>query len=59
MSDFQFDETEFRHRAATRLLRSVPVTVARSDDDLNPDWKPADPDLARRPAAVLVPIVAA
>jgi 8-oxo-dGTP pyrophosphatase MutT (NUDIX family) len=57
MSDFRFDEAEFRQRAATRLLASAPVTVARSDDDLNPDWKPTDPNLARRPAAVLVPIV--
>jgi 8-oxo-dGTP pyrophosphatase MutT (NUDIX family) len=57
MSDFKFDEAEFRQRAATRLLKGVPGKVARSDDDLNPDWQPTDPNLARRPAAVLVPIV--
>ena len=57
MSDFKFDEAEFRERAATRLLKGVPGKVARSDDDLNPDWKPTDSNLARRPAAVLVPIV--
>jgi 8-oxo-dGTP pyrophosphatase MutT (NUDIX family) len=57
MSDFKFDEAEFRERAAARLLKTTPVTVARGDNDLNPDWKPADPPLARRPAAVLVPIV--
>jgi 8-oxo-dGTP pyrophosphatase MutT (NUDIX family) len=57
MSDFKFDEAEFRQRASSRLLKSTPGKVARSDDDLNPDWKPTDPNLARRPAAVLVPIV--
>jgi 8-oxo-dGTP pyrophosphatase MutT (NUDIX family) len=57
MSDFRFDEAEFRRRAATRLLKSAPDTVARSDDDLNPDWKAIDPQLERQAAAVLVPIV--
>lgn len=57
MKDFKFDETEFRTRAATRLLKSVPDKVGRSDDDLNPDLKAIDPALPRRAAAVLVPIV--
>ncbi|MGE3873166.1 MAG: CoA pyrophosphatase [Parvibaculaceae bacterium] len=57
MSDFKFDEAEFRRRAAARLLQSAPVQVGRSDDDLNPDWKAIDPQVHRRPAAVLVPIV--
>jgi 8-oxo-dGTP pyrophosphatase MutT (NUDIX family) len=57
MSDFKFDEAEFRQRAALRLLRSAPAQVGRSDDDLNPDWTAIDPQVHRRPAAVLVPIV--
>jgi 8-oxo-dGTP pyrophosphatase MutT (NUDIX family) len=57
MSDFKFDEAEFRQRAATRLLKSTPVEAVRGDNDLNPDWKVTDPHQARRPAAVLVPIV--
>ena len=57
MNSFTFDEAEFRQRAATRLLHSAPRKVARSDDDLNPDWAAVDPLLPRRPAAVLVPIV--
>jgi 8-oxo-dGTP pyrophosphatase MutT (NUDIX family) len=57
MKDFRFDESEFRARAATRLLRNVPDKVARSDDDLNPDWQAIDPLVQRRAAAVLVPIV--
>src|ERR1044072_3733936 len=57
MSDFRFDEAEFRQRAATRLLKSAPVKEGRSDDDLNPGWKATDPGPARRPGAVLGPIV--
>ncbi len=57
MNDFRFDEAEFRVRAATRLLHSVPQTVARSDDDLNPDLKATDRSVPVRAAAVLVPIV--
>jgi 8-oxo-dGTP pyrophosphatase MutT (NUDIX family) len=57
MSDFKFDEAEFRDRAATRLLKTTPGRAGRSDDDLNPDWKPTCSHLARRPAAVLLPIV--
>jgi 8-oxo-dGTP pyrophosphatase MutT (NUDIX family) len=57
MKDFRFDEAEFRRRAATRLLKSAPEKVARSDDDLNPDWQAIDPLVQRRAAAVLVPIV--
>jgi 8-oxo-dGTP pyrophosphatase MutT (NUDIX family) len=57
MSDFKFDEAEFRQRAATRLLKSMPLEAVRGDNDLNPDWKVTDPHQARRPAAVLVPIV--
>lgn len=57
MNGFKFDEAEFRQRAATRLLRNVPETIGRSDDDLNPDMKAIDPLLPRRAAAVLVPIV--
>jgi 8-oxo-dGTP pyrophosphatase MutT (NUDIX family) len=57
MNDFRFDEAEFRQRAQTRLLHSVPDKAARSDADLNPDLKAIDPLEPRRPAAVLVPIV--
>lgn len=57
MDDFRFDEAEIRARAAARLLKDAPQTVARSDDDLNPDLKAIDPLKARRAAAVLVPIV--
>ena len=57
MNDFRFDEAEFRQRAAARLLKDLPQSVARSDDDLNPDMKAIDPLLPRRAAAVLVPIV--
>lgn len=57
MSDFRFDEAEFRERAQTRLLTRVPDKVARSDDDLNPDLKAIDPLLPTRAAAVLIPIV--
>ena len=57
MTDFRFDETEFRQRAEARLLRDVPQSAARGDDDLNPDLKPIDPQAPRRAAAVLVPIV--
>jgi 8-oxo-dGTP pyrophosphatase MutT (NUDIX family) len=57
MNDFRFDEAEFRQRAATRLLKSAPIKVVRSDDDLNPDWKAIDRMVERRAAAVLVPIV--
>ncbi|MGE0239577.1 MAG: CoA pyrophosphatase [Parvibaculaceae bacterium] len=57
MNGFKFDETEFRQRAATRLLQSSPDKVGRSDDDLNPDWTAIDPLVKRRAAAVLVPIV--
>ena len=57
MNDFRFDEAEFRQRAAARLLRNEPDKVARSDDDLNPDWTAIDPLVPRRAAAVLVPIV--
>jgi 8-oxo-dGTP pyrophosphatase MutT (NUDIX family) len=57
MNGFKFDEAEFRQRAASRLLRRAPDTVARSDDDLNPGWAAIDPVAQRRAAAVLVPIV--
>jgi 8-oxo-dGTP pyrophosphatase MutT (NUDIX family) len=57
MSEFKFDEAEFRERAATRLLKSASAKVGRSDDDLNPNWKAIDPSIKRRAAAVLVPIV--
>jgi 8-oxo-dGTP pyrophosphatase MutT (NUDIX family) len=57
MSDFKFDEAEFRERAKTRLLHNVPDKAARSDADLNPDLKAIDPLAPGRPAAVLVPIV--
>jgi 8-oxo-dGTP pyrophosphatase MutT (NUDIX family) len=57
MNDFRFDEAEFRQRAATRLLKDVPQSVARGDDDLNPDLKVIDPLLPIRAAAVLIPIV--
>jgi 8-oxo-dGTP pyrophosphatase MutT (NUDIX family) len=57
MSEYRFDEAEFRARAATRLLKSVPDKVARSDDDLNPDWKAVGSPIDRRAAAVLVPVV--
>jgi 8-oxo-dGTP pyrophosphatase MutT (NUDIX family) len=57
MSDFRFDEAEFRARAATRLLNSASQAVARSDDDLNPDLKAIDHSAPIRAAAVLVPIV--
>jgi 8-oxo-dGTP pyrophosphatase MutT (NUDIX family) len=57
MNDFRFNEAEFRQRAASRLLHSAPDNVARSDDDLNPDWSAIDPLVPRRTAAVLVPIV--
>jgi len=57
MNDFRFDEAEFRQRAATRLLKDVPQSVARGDDDLNPDLKAIDPLLPIRAAAVLIPIV--
>jgi 8-oxo-dGTP pyrophosphatase MutT (NUDIX family) len=57
MSDFQFDEAEFRARAATRLLQDAPETVGRSDDDLNPDLRAINHQLPIRAAAVLVPIV--
>jgi 8-oxo-dGTP pyrophosphatase MutT (NUDIX family) len=57
MSDFKFDEAEFRQRAASRLLHNVPEKAARGDADLNPDLQAIDPLEPRRPAAVLVPIM--
>jgi 8-oxo-dGTP pyrophosphatase MutT (NUDIX family) len=57
MSDFRFDETEFRDRAAARLLKDVPEAIARSDYDLNPDLEAIDPLKPSRAAAVLIPIV--
>jgi len=57
MSDFRFDEAEFRARAAARLLKDVPEAIARSDYDLNPDLEAIDPLKPSRAAAVLIPIV--
>lgn len=57
MEGFSFDEAEFRQRAQSRLLHEPPKSVARSDDDLNPDLRAIDPLKSRRAAAVLVPIV--
>jgi 8-oxo-dGTP pyrophosphatase MutT (NUDIX family) len=57
MTDYRFDEAEFRMRAAERLLSLPPAAFGRSDDDLNPDMRVTDPIAAPKPAAVLIPLV--
>ncbi|MGE3830309.1 MAG: CoA pyrophosphatase [Parvibaculaceae bacterium] len=57
MTDYRFDEEEFRSRAAERLLARPPSSFGRSDDDLNPDMRVIDPIATPKLAAVLVPLV--
>jgi 8-oxo-dGTP pyrophosphatase MutT (NUDIX family) len=56
---FRFDEEEFRRLAAERLHRAPAATARFSDDDLNPKARIVPTGAVPRPAAVLVPVVAA
>ena len=55
---FRYDEAEFRALAGRRLYESPPPEPRRSDDDLNPDARIIPEGAERKPAAVLVPLVA-
>lgn len=55
---YRFDEDEFRGRAGRLLHAAPPELPRRSDDDLNPEARMIAPDVAQKPAAVLVPLVA-
>lgn len=55
---FRFDEPEFRALAGKRLHESPPPDPRRSDDDLNPYARIIPEGTDRKPAAVLVPLVA-
>ncbi len=55
---FRFDEAEFRALAGKRLHESPPPEPSRSDDDLNPEARIIPEGAERKPAAVLVPLVA-
>lgn len=55
---FRFDEPEFRALAGRRLHESPPPEASRSDDDLNPEARIIPEGAERKPAAVLVPLVA-
>lgn len=55
--NFNFQEDEFRHRAAAALHTAPPEMASRGDDDLNPDARLIPPGVVPKPAAVLVPLV--
>jgi 8-oxo-dGTP pyrophosphatase MutT (NUDIX family) len=52
-----FEEAELRRRAVARLLQEPQNLPSRSDDDMNAALPMIPPELARKPAAVLVPLV--